>query len=66
MARDIVMGHIAFYWTESIGIPKLFYAARWLDYAIPCQPFATLLILKIIIVAAAIGVVFYFLAHHGL
>jgi hypothetical protein len=43
MARDIVMCRIAFYWTESIGIPKLFYAAQWLAYAIPCQRFATFL-----------------------
>ena len=43
MTRDIVMCHIAFYWTESIGIPKLFYAAQWLAYAIPCQRFATFL-----------------------
>lgn len=26
---------VAFYWTESIGIPKLFYAAQWLAYTIP-------------------------------
>jgi hypothetical protein len=35
MTRDTVMCHIAFYWTESIGIPKLFYAAQWLAYANP-------------------------------
>jgi hypothetical protein len=29
MARNIVMRRIAFYWTESIGTPKLFYAAQW-------------------------------------
>jgi hypothetical protein len=43
MARDIVLRRITFYWTESIGIPKLFYAAQWLAYAIPCQRFATFL-----------------------
>lgn len=43
MTRDIVMRRIAFYWTESIGIPELFYAAQWLAYAIPGQRFATFL-----------------------
>jgi hypothetical protein len=32
MSRDIVMRRFAFCWTESIGIPKLFYAAT-LDVA---------------------------------
>ncbi|HSY51245.1 MAG TPA: hypothetical protein VLC46_20735 [Thermoanaerobaculia bacterium] len=41
MSRDIVMRRFAFCWTESIGIPKLFYAAQWLAYAIPCQRFVT-------------------------
>ncbi len=43
MSRDIVMRRFAFCWTESIGIPKLFYAAQWLAYAIPCQRFVTTL-----------------------
>jgi hypothetical protein len=41
MSRDGDMNCIAFCWTESIGAPKLSFAAQWLAYAIPCQRFAT-------------------------
>ena len=40
MSRDRDMGRIAFCRTESIGAPKLVFAAQWLAYAIPCQRFA--------------------------
>ena len=35
MSRDHDMGRIAFCRTESIGAPKLVFAAQWLAYAIP-------------------------------
>ena len=41
MSRDHDMGRIAFCRTESIGAPKLVFAAQWLAYAIPCQRFAS-------------------------
>src|ERR1700748_2977461 len=41
MSRDRDMGRIAFCRTESIGAPKLVFAAQWLAYAIPCQRFAS-------------------------
>ncbi len=40
-SRDRDIGRIAFCRTESIGAPKLVFAARWLAYAIPCQRFAS-------------------------
>jgi hypothetical protein len=41
MSRDRDIGRIAFCRTESIGAPKLVFAAQWLAYAIPCQRFAS-------------------------
>ena len=41
MSRYCDMGRIAFCRTESIGAQKLFFAAQWLAYAIPCQRFAS-------------------------
>ena len=35
MSRDHDIGRIAFCRTESIGAPKLVFAAQWLAYAIP-------------------------------
>ena len=41
MSRDRDMGRIAFCRTESIGTPKLVFAAQWLACAIACQRFAS-------------------------
>jgi len=41
MSRDRDMGRIAFCRAESIGAPKLVFAAQWLAYAIACQRFAS-------------------------
>ena len=43
MSRVRDMGRIAFCRTESIGAPKLVFAAQWLARAIPCQRFASTL-----------------------